>query len=383
MVPRFADPRIGYFSTAYVDIGLHRQNMSNAAPNRRRIYAHTRRTDDSGSSNSASDTGSGIGAFEVDPKRRIINRWRLEKDLRLTCDEADTMCDPLKPIIFYVDPTVPDVWRDAIRRGIELWQPAFEALGFRNTPRAVLPGSPEWPEDYDSGDIRFASVSFAVSQDHVFSVGPSVADPFTGEILDADIGFSQEWVRVFAGEVSMGELGMEQKSSIGKIGDAVHPKHVCTHKKDARLFQSRHHCQNARLRGRSLDANVLDGLAAKMRLLAATSLDGRVPMSVIADGLAGVTVHEVGHTLGLRHNFKGSAAIPYAKIYDGSYTKVHSSSGSVMDYVGAVIPPSESMQKSDKTIIFPDGHTIGAYDKLAIKYGYAVVEGESVTRHCL
>jgi hypothetical protein len=396
MIPRFADPRIGYFSTAYVDIGMHKRNVSVGGGVGDGITSSS--GDDSGgggggrfrtSSSSGSISGSNggsIGAFEVDPRRRIINKWRLEKDLR-TCDETETLCDPIKPILFHVDPTVPDIWRDAVRRGIELWQPAFESLGFRNTPRAVLPGTPEWPADYDSGDIRFASVSFAVSRDYVFSVGPSIADPYTGEILDADIGFSQEWVRTFAGEVSTGELGMTQQRSYGAAA-CSDDQHVCSgqttahhhQQQDARLLQSRHGCQHARLRGRNGDDHVQGDLAAAMRLLATTSPDGRVPLSVIADGLAGVTVHEVGHTLGLRHNFKASATIPHEKIYDGAYTSMHSSSSSVMDYIGAVIPPTQAMQKSDNTIVFPDGRTIGAYDKLAIKYGYTIVEGESADR---
>ena len=385
MIPRFADPRIGYFSTAYVDIGMHQQNASHAGGG------------NSGLGGTPSSTGSGgnsIREFEVDPRRRVINKWRLEKDMR-TCDETDTLCDPIKPILFHVDPTVPEVWRDAVRRGIELWQPAFADLGFRNTPRAVLPGTAEWPDDYDSGDIRFASVSFAVSQDYVFSVGPSIADPFTGEILDADIGFSQEWVRTFAGEVGTGELGISQKQRQrrrqygGHNSASDNDRHVCSghdiitqhQHQDTRLLQSRHGCQHARLRrGDSPDDDVQGDLAAAMRFLAMTSPDGRVPLSVIGDGLAGVTVHEVGHTLGLRHNFKASTTIPHEKIYDGSYTSIHSSSSSVMDYIGAVIPPTEAIEKAGNTIVFPDGRTIGAYDKLAIKYGYTAVDGESADR---
>ena len=156
-----------------------------------------------------------------------------------------------------------------VKRGIELWQPAFAVLGFPNTPRAVLPGDQDWPADYAAGDIRYASVGFALSEDRVFAIGPSVVDPRrqvldwhpslsaalssacvdlakhasstrptlspnsaprhlhpsharwrpppphhltpadppaslprrSGEILDADVGFAQEWVRYFTAEV--------------------------------------------------------------------------------------------------------------------------------------------------------------------------------------
>ena len=354
MKPRFADPRIGYFSTAYLDIGVHRRNASSDTND---LYNAQVKE---------------ISALEIDQKVRIINRWRLEKDTR-TCDETKTLCDPIKPIIFYIDPTVPKMWRNAVKRGIELWQPAFEALGFRNVPRVALPGSPEWPDDYDPADIRYASVGFSISEDYVFSVGPSIADPYTGEILDADIAFSEEWVRTFAGEVAM----EESLSADGKLVACEVDRSCYAHnrKQDFRSLQSHRSCQRKRLRGHEFTKG---DLIAKMRLLSTMNPDGRVPISIIEDGLAGVTVHEIGHTLGLRHNFKGSASIPHEKIYDGSYTRVHSSSSSVMDYVGAVIPPNEEL--SEQNTVFPDGHAIGAYDILAIKYGYAIIEGESADR---
>jgi hypothetical protein len=137
----------------------------------------------------------------VDRKLNFINRWRLEKDPACTA----ALCEPVKPIIFHVDPSVPAKWRSYVKIGIELWQPAFEAIGFKNTPRAVLPTDPDFPTDYHPGDIRYASISFSVSRDMTYSVGPSVADPRSGEILDADISFAHEWVAAFAGEVTYEE----------------------------------------------------------------------------------------------------------------------------------------------------------------------------------
>ena len=107
---------------------------------------------------------------------------------------AADLCDPTTPLRYHIDPSIPEKWRPYFKKGVESWQPAFAALGFKNTPSALLPGDPGWPVDYTAGDMRYPSISFSISRDHVFSVGPSVVDPRSGEILDADIGFAQVFV---------------------------------------------------------------------------------------------------------------------------------------------------------------------------------------------
>jgi len=175
-------------------------------------------------------------------------------------------------------------WQKYVKIGIELWQPSFAALGFKNTPRAVLPGDADFPEDYDSGDIRYASVSFAISRDYVFSVGPSVTDPRTGEILDADIGFSQEWVHAFSGSIGRDTLnalsGMSGASGAGGASGANgHKNH-----QDHRRLRSRHNCNKERL------AAFIENTGMSMRALAdAADSNGRVPVEIIGRGLAGVT----------------------------------------------------------------------------------------------
>ena len=157
-------------------------------------------------------------------------------------------------------------------------------MGFKNTPRAVLPGDADFPEDYDSGDIRYASVSFAISRDYVFSVGPSVTDPRTGEILDADIGFSQEWVHAFSGSIGRDTLnalsGMSGASGAGGASGANgHKNH-----QDHRRLRSRHNCNKERL------AAFIENTGMSMRALAdAADSNGRVPVEIIGRGLAGVT----------------------------------------------------------------------------------------------
>ena len=94
---------------------------------------------------------------------------------------------------------------------------------------------------------------------------------------------------------------------------------------------------------------------------------------MIGDGLADVTTHEVGHTLGLRHNFKGSSSIPFNKLNDKDYTDANGITASIMDYVAANIAADPSKQQDN---YFPGANAVGGYDKLAIKYGYTIVENE-------
>ena len=358
MAGRAADRRVGFFTTAYVDVGTHSEASRPDLPSQ---YSR------------------------VNPEVRLISRWRLTPGQ----DGG---------IVYHVDPSVPQRWRQYVKRGIELWQPAFAALGYTNTPRAVLPGDADWPSDYAAGDIRYASVGFALSEDRVFAIGPSVVDPRSGEIIDADIGFAQEWVRYFTAEVgteapgsgggrrrgaaggacSVGDGGAAGSSSSGggdRGGSLRASRHATASSSPPphSSIHSRHDCARARVA-----AGEGDAMAALSALLGAGGGGGgggesEVSPEVVGDALAGVTVHEVGHTLGLRHNFKGSSAIPFSKIFDKTYTSVHSSSSSVMDYIGPVVAPTAEQQAT--TLVFPDGHSVGAYDTIAIAYGYTQLAG--------
>ena len=120
---------------------------------------------------------------------RVIQRWRLEK-ADPTCVSA---CTPLKPITYHVDPSVPPHWRPTVKRAVEVWNAAFEEAGWANAVVALLPDDPRWPSDYSAGDLRYSSVSWSVSRHSTYAIGPHTFDPRTGQILDADIMFAQEW----------------------------------------------------------------------------------------------------------------------------------------------------------------------------------------------
>ena len=333
MMSRQADKRIGYFTTAFTDIGVH----------------------------SASELGA--RSNEVDKKYHFINRWNLAK----SGDCNANLCEPGVPIVYHIDPTIPKRWRPYIKKAVELWQPAFEALGYANTPRARLPEDGDWPADYDSVDIRYSSIRMGIMEQGATAIGPSTVDPRTGEIMDADISFPLTWVSVFAGKYWQDMTLLNLPSGQGSL-QASNEANTNLRSNGAHKHHHRHGCAYEHFRQAAATTS------QQMRGLAADASDGRVPFEIIGDGLTEVAVHEIGHTLGLRHNFKGSTLIPFTKIYDGDYTSKHGKSSSIMDYTAAVIAPTKAQQ--DKAIVFPGSRTVGAYDKHAIKYGYQVVENE-------
>ena len=146
MQPRLYDDRVGYFSFQQVDFGLDEQKAA---------------------------------------KRRYITRWRLEpKDVEAY--KRGELVDPVKPIVYYIDPATPEEWRPYLKQGIEDWQPAFEKAGFKNAIIAKDPPSPEEDPDWSPEDVRYSCIRY-VATEIQNAMGPHVHDPRTGEILESDI----------------------------------------------------------------------------------------------------------------------------------------------------------------------------------------------------
>src|SRR5437867_8635650 len=124
---------------------------------------------------------------EEQPTVRYITRWQLEKK-----DPSAPLSEPKQPIVFYLENTIPKEYRDAVRRGVENWNPAFEAIGFKNA--LVVKDQPDDP-DWDAADVRYSTLRWIVAPNVGFAQGPWRINPYTGQIFDADIRFSADMLR--------------------------------------------------------------------------------------------------------------------------------------------------------------------------------------------
>lgn len=304
MTPRLADERVGFFVNAYKDFGNdHAEN------------------------------------FWV----RYVNRWRLEKK-----DPSATLSEPVKPIVYYIDHTIPAKYRPYIKEGVERWQKAFEAAGFKNAIIAKdAPDDPNW----DAEDVRYSTIRWITSSEPSFgAIGPSRVDPRTGEILDADVLFEAAIVqarltafRRLTNPSALAEYATPWVTSPPAFG---HPEKLCT-----------------------LGLGMQDG----MGLVAVGQMleGGLEPNSPVEDELIGemlrhITLHEVGHTLGLSHNFRSSTATPWDKLDDEHWTDEHGLCGSVMDYATPNIQMDRGAPQGEYY-----GQHAGSYDCWAIRFGYA------------
>ena len=236
-------------------------------------------------------------------EKKYITRWRLEpKPEDREAYLRGELVEPEKPIVFYIENSTPYRWRKYIKQGIEDWQVAFEHAGFKN---AII--AKELPDSIaaNADDINYSVVTYAASS-KANAMGPSILDPRSGEILEADImwwhnviSMVQEWITVQTG--------------------AIDPK----------------------ARGTKL------------------------PDEMMGDAIRFVACHEVGHSLGLRHNMMGSWTFPTDSLRSKSFTdKMNSTASSIMDYAryNYVAQPGDGV-----TAVSPH---IGPYDIFAIEYGY-------------
>jgi hypothetical protein len=318
------------------------------------------------------------------PAVRYVTRWRLEKK-----DPGAALSEPVKPIVYYLENTIPPEYRDAVKRGIEGWNAAFETAGFKNAIQAKdQPADPDW----DAADVRYASIRWIVAPGAGFAQGPSRINPYTGEIFDADIRFSADLVRGFhqdyvdvaapTGRAFAGATP-EQAALIRSLTgwtDMLGPFSLETLMADAlpepaagwappgarpdRSFAAMGYCDFARgfMQQMAVGYNVLQ---ARGQMTPAKEL------AYVNEALTYITLHEVGHTLGLRHNFKSSSALGFDQIQDAALTEREGITGSVMDYVPVNLAPKGKTQGQ----FFQSA--VGAYDKWAIEYAYKPVSGGS------
>ncbi|MDX1969242.1 MAG: zinc-dependent metalloprotease [Planctomycetaceae bacterium] len=281
---------------------------------------------------------------------RYITRWDLQK-----ADPKAKLSPPKEPIIFYMEKTLPISLRPIVRSGIEEWNKAFEKIGYANAIEVRQQrDDDEWdPEDVTKNTFRW------ITAEAGFAMGPSRVNPMTGQILDADIIFDASFLRYWRQEY--------ENFSAQTAAELVLPGYAATPKETLPF-----------LRGEAESACQLSvgmqhqmGFAAAA-LLARGMVDARaeLPQEFLEQALKEVTMHEVGHTLGLRHNFKASAWKSLAEIQDPSKPAAEPTVASVMDYSPVNIAPPGAKQTSYYTT------TIGPYDHWAIEYGYKEISGD-------
>lgn len=277
------------------------------------------------------------GDYAQDIRVRMINRWRLEKK-----DPAAAISEPRQPIVAYLDRNIPVDLRPAVESGVLEWNKAFEAAGFRNA--IVVRQQPDGAS-WETLEGRHIAVKWFVDTSiGGTAIGPRQVDPRTGEILHASVLIPDARARLLGrryGEI-LPTNARQQLARLGRNADET-----CT---DA--FDSLEH-----------SAFAFDLMVERGGLTGDTAAS----REFIHASIKRVVMHETGHALGLRHNFKGSSAFNEQQLRDARFTANNGLSASVMDYVPENIP-LEGDQKAGTLVM----GTIGAYDTWAIEYGYRV-----------
>ena len=220
---------------------------------------------------------------------RYVNRWDLRK-----AEPSAAVSPPVTPIIFWIEKTVPFKYRGAVREGILEWNKAFEQAGFSNAIEVrQQPDDATWdPEDINYNTFRWITANAG------FAMGPSRVNPMTGQILDADIIFDADFVDVWTKQLDVEKTGRRLDVPADAVGDG---QDLASGTATLALGLPAARDATAQVHRPALAFGAM-ALAAGGKPLAKEQID-----KLLVDGVKSVVIHEVGHTLGLRHNFKASA----------------------------------------------------------------------------
>ncbi|MFZ5624110.1 MAG: zinc-dependent metalloprotease [Gemmatimonadota bacterium] len=269
MRPRYADPRVGFFTVTRINYGLDAQKAA---------------------------------------EQTFIRRWRLEPKDPAAYARGE-LVEPVKPIVYYLDPATPAKWRPWVKQGVEDWQQVFEKAGFKNAIIAKDPPSPAEDPDWDPEDVRYSVVRWTASTVRN-AVGPSTADPRTGEIIESDITWYHNHMRSYRNRLLI-ETG------------AANP--------------------------------------------AARTLE--IPEDLMGETMRKVITHEVGHALGLPHNTVASSVFPVDSLRSPSFVRRYGVSATIMDYArqNYVAQPGDGLEPGDFI------RRLGPFDDFVINWGYRVL----------
>ncbi len=315
--PRLADDRVGYFLTVVKDFS--KQNSD-------------------------------------DQFVRYINRWHLEK-----ADSSADVSPPKEPLIFWIEKTVPFKYRKPIREGILEWNKAFEKAGLVNAIEVrQQPQEVDWdPEDVNYNTFRWITANAA------FAMGPSRVNPYNGQILDADVIFDADFLTFWKQEFET----LTPKRIAAMTTGITRPSADVSDPENGRELFGIGSPNSQCLLSRGMTQQLAFGAAAIMAN-ADPELTAELEDKMIMQGLKEVTMHEIGHTLGLRHNFKASTYRSLKDINDPDKTTDGDLVASVMDYAPTNIVPKGQRQGNFYST------TIGPYDYWAIEYGYKEFSGD-------
>ena len=266
MKRRYYDERVGWFTNSQTDYGIDNQEAKTV---------------------------------------KYLKRWRLEvRDEDIEKFEAGELVEPKKPIVYYIDPATPKKWRKYLKQGVEDWQVAFEAAGFKNAIIAKDPPTKEEDPDWSPEDVRYSVIRYLASS-ILNANGPSTSDPRSGEIIESDINWYHNVMKLLRNWFFI------QTSVI-----------------------------NENVRSPEFDNETM-GRAIRF-----------------------VSAHEVGHTIGLPHNFGSSSAYPVDSIRSKTFTNKYGIAPSIMDYARF----NYIAQPGDEGVALVID--VGPYDKYSTMWGY-------------
>ncbi len=253
----------------------------------------------------------GYTDFDANPQGveavRLVKRWRLEpRDEDMEKYKRGELVEPKKPIIFYIDPTTPKAWVPYLIQGVNDWQASFEKAGFKNAIMGKMAPTKEEDPEWSLEDARYSAIVYKPS-DVANASGPSISDPRSGEIMESHINWYHN------------------------VMELLH-------------------------RWYFIQCAPNDPTARKM------TFDNELMGQLIRF----VSSHEVGHTLGLRHNYGSSSTVPVEKLRDKKWVEANGHTPSIMDYArfNYVAQPEDNISREG---LFP---RIGDYDNWAIEWGY-------------